>query len=50
MQVDSVLAHYIVFGTWIWEVVYLYIVLDAFADEAEAVLPYDYRVDCSLAD
>ena len=50
MEVDSVLAHYIMLGAWIREVIYLHVVLDAFADEAEAVLPYDYRVDCSLTD
>jgi hypothetical protein len=50
VQVDSVLAHNIVLGAWIREVVYLYIVLDALPDEAKAVLPYNDRVDRSLAD
>ena len=50
MEVDSVLAHHIMLGTWVREIIYLYIVLDALSDEAEAVLPYYYRVDRSLAD
>ena len=50
MKVDSVLAHHIMLGTWVREVVYLYIVLDALSDEAEAVFPYHYRVDSSLTD
>ena len=47
---DSVLAHYIVLGARVREVIHLDIVLDALSDEAEAVLPYHHRVDCSLAD
>ena len=50
MEVDSVLAHHIMLSTWVREVVYLYIVLDALSDEAEAVFPYHYRVDRSLTD
>ena len=50
MQVDSVLSHHIVLGAWVREVIYLYVVLDALPDEAEAVLPYYYRIDRSLAD
>ncbi len=50
MEVDSVLAHDVVFCAWIWEIVDLDIVLDAFSDKAETVLPYDYRVYCSLTD
>ena len=49
MQVYSVLAHDIMLCTWIWEVIHLYIVLDAFSDEAQAVFPYHYRVDSTLA-
>ena len=50
MEVHPVLAHYIVFCARIWEIIHLDIVLDAFADETKAVLPYDNRVDGSLTD
>ena len=49
MQVDSVRAHHIVLCAWVREIVDLHIVLDALADEAEAVFPYDYRIHGSLA-
>ena len=47
---NSILAHYIVLGARIWEVIHLDIVLHALADETEAVLPDNHRVHCSLAD
>ena len=47
---DSVFSTYVMLVTWVREVVHLYIVLHAFAYETEAVFPYDYRVDCALAD
>ena len=50
MQMNSVPSHHIVLGAWIWEVVDLYIVHDAFPDEAEAMLPNNYGVHCTLAD
>jgi hypothetical protein len=46
----SVLAGYIMLMARIREVVHLYVVLDAFSYEAEAVFPNDYRVDGALAD
>ena len=45
-----VLAHYIVLSAWIREIIHLDIVLDAFPDEAQTVLPDHYRVYCALAD
>ena len=47
---DSVLSHHIMLCARIWEIVYLYIVLDAFAYEAQTMLPYDHRVNSTLAD
>ena len=50
MKMYSVLAHYIVLSAWVREIVNLYVVLDAFADEAQAMLPYHHRINRSLAD
>ena len=44
-----VLAHHIVLGTWVWEIIDLHIILDALSDQAETVLPYYDRIDRSLS-
>ena len=50
MKVDPVLAHHIVLGAWIWEIIHLNIILDTFSDEAEAMLPNHHRIDSTLTD
>ena len=50
MQVNPVFAAYIVLVARVREVVDLYSVHHACADETEAVLPQNDRVDGSLAD
>ena len=50
MEMDSVLSCHIVLVARVREIIHLHIVLHAFAYETEAVFPYDYRVDCALAD
>ena len=47
---NPVLAHDIVLGPRIWEIVHLHVILHAFPDKAQAVLPDDDRVYDSLAD
>ena len=49
MEMYSVLAHDIMFRAWIWEIIHLDIILDAFPDETQAMLPYNHRVDGTLA-
>ena len=45
-----VLTHDIVLMARIWEVIHLDVVLDTLSYKAEAVFPYDNRIDCTLAD
>ena len=45
---NPVLAHDIVLGPRIWEIVHLHVILHAFPDKAQAVLPDDDRVYNSL--
>ena len=47
---DPVLAHHIVLGARIWEIVHLNIVLHAFTYETQTVLPHDHRVNRALTD
>ena len=50
MEVDSVFAHYVMLSARVWEVVDLYVILDTFADKAQAMLPNYHRVYGSLTD
>ena len=47
---DPVLAHYIMLRARIREIIHLDIVLYAFSDKAQTVLPDHHRVYCTLAD
>jgi hypothetical protein len=48
--VYSVLAGNIVLMARVREIIDLNVILDTFSYEAEAVLPYDYRIDSTLTD
>ena len=48
MQMYPFLASHIVLRTRVREEIHLYIVVDAFLYEAQAVLPYHHRIDDSL--
>ena len=50
MKMHPVPAGDVVLMARVWEIVHLNIVLHTFAYETEAVLPYDDRVYCALAD
>lgn len=48
MKMHSVLSHYIVFSTWIWEIIHLYVIYYAFPYETQTVLPYYDRINGPL--